>query len=171
MLESSEMQCRICLRIALWKEKRGKHPCTSSHLLSAKDWPIRCLFSGTPVCTCVSAAPFLKAFHATMSEKTWGSKDKVHRQSWSALRLHIYRKLAVTMMAGLKVGREDHRQGTKSAIPSCLHQEATVLHWVWKLELWGSKGWVLLSVLWNISQVLWITENNMKLHSLHIFTL
>lgn len=104
MLESSEMQCRICLRIALWKEKRGKHPCTSSHLLSAKDWPIRCLFSGTPVCTCVSAAPFLKAFHTTMSEKTWGSKDKVHRQSWSALRLHIYRKLAVAMMAGLKGG-------------------------------------------------------------------
>ena len=129
MLDSAEEQCRMCLQIAHWKEKRERHSCTSSHLPVVKDCPIRCLFSGIPVCTSVSAAQLLQASHTTMSEQTWSTKQKVCTQAKLRCSQITYLCEAGCHNNGwLKTWAKKTRTRHKSCpIRSCMYREATVL--------------------------------------------
>lgn len=142
MLESSEEQCRMCLQIAHWKEKRESHSCTSSHLPVVKDCPIRCLFYGIPVCTSVSATHLLQVSHTTMSEKTWSTEQKARRQiKLRRSQIPYVCEAGCYNNSWLKTWAKKTRTRHRSRpIQSCMYREATVLPWACSLEVWGSKA-------------------------------
>lgn len=70
-------------------------------------------------------------------------------------------------MARLKGGpRPETRHKVVQYNHACI-QDTAVLQWVCSLEVWDSQCCILLFMYWNVSTVLWITTNNMKLCSLH----
>lgn len=159
MLRSSEEQCKMCLKISRWKERRGRHSCTSSHLPLVKDYPLRFLFFGTPVWACErhvvpSSIPHYSV-RGDLEHKTEGMQTGEVLSDCIFVWSCCYSDGWIKRWA--KKPRDKAQKLSNTVMPlsgACCSSVNLQYRDV------RSQGWELLFMYWNISRVLWINKNN-----------
>lgn len=108
-----------------------------------------------------------------MSEKTWSTNQKGCRQAkLRCSQITYLYEAGCCNNSWLKRWAKKTRDKAQKLSNTAMHVSGAYCSAV-SLQLRGVRPqvWVVLFVYWNISSVLWITKNNMKLCSLHSVTL